>query len=281
MASALLRPAAARRARLDAAVLGRGRRPSRPRRSRSTPCRRATPRSATRAPASTTRSGRWRRCWSCRARARGRGLGRRPVAAELREAGRRAAARPAVEGAPTAVRIRAGSRRGRRAAARGRRGTSGRGRRRRRRTPACRPSGPAHARRRPAGARPRSRSSRSRGPSSRTRRSRVSSAGRRATRRSSQHLEPADILVDGMRGRSALWYRVRVNLIHVPGGRPAGPGAARPRLRPVGRPGHRGVEGGDGGIARPTPGPEVEGVGRARRRTGQAARVTRAAEPGS
>jgi bifunctional non-homologous end joining protein LigD len=30
------------------------------------------------------------------------------------------------------------------------------------------------------------------------------------------HLEPADILVDGMRGRSSLWYRVRVNLIHVP-----------------------------------------------------------------
>ena len=30
------------------------------------------------------------------------------------------------------------------------------------------------------------------------------------------HLEPADILTDGMRGRSSLWYRVRVNLIHVP-----------------------------------------------------------------
>jgi bifunctional non-homologous end joining protein LigD len=29
-------------------------------------------------------------------------------------------------------------------------------------------------------------------------------------------LEPADVLVDGMRGRSSLWYRVRVNLIHVP-----------------------------------------------------------------
>ncbi len=29
-------------------------------------------------------------------------------------------------------------------------------------------------------------------------------------------LEPADILVDGMRGRSSLWYRVRLNLIHVP-----------------------------------------------------------------
>ena len=30
------------------------------------------------------------------------------------------------------------------------------------------------------------------------------------------HLEPADVLVDGMRGRATLWYRVRVNLIHVP-----------------------------------------------------------------
>ncbi len=30
------------------------------------------------------------------------------------------------------------------------------------------------------------------------------------------HLEPADVLVDGMRGRSSLWYRLRVNLIHVP-----------------------------------------------------------------
>src|SRR3954449_9210770 len=30
------------------------------------------------------------------------------------------------------------------------------------------------------------------------------------------YLEPADVLVDGMRGRSAVWYRVRVNLIHVP-----------------------------------------------------------------
>jgi bifunctional non-homologous end joining protein LigD len=29
-------------------------------------------------------------------------------------------------------------------------------------------------------------------------------------------LEEADILVDGMRGRSSLWYRVRVNLTHVP-----------------------------------------------------------------
>ena len=29
-------------------------------------------------------------------------------------------------------------------------------------------------------------------------------------------LDEADVLVDGMRGRSSLWYRVRVNLIHVP-----------------------------------------------------------------
>jgi DNA ligase D-like protein (predicted polymerase) len=31
-------------------------------------------------------------------------------------------------------------------------------------------------------------------------------------------LEEADVLVDGMRGRSSLWYRVRVNLTHVPEG---------------------------------------------------------------
>ncbi|MBB5869036.1 bifunctional non-homologous end joining protein LigD [Allocatelliglobosispora scoriae] len=29
-------------------------------------------------------------------------------------------------------------------------------------------------------------------------------------------LEPADILVDGMRGRSSVWYRIRINLQHVP-----------------------------------------------------------------
>lgn len=30
------------------------------------------------------------------------------------------------------------------------------------------------------------------------------------------HLQPSDILVDGMRGRSSVWYRIRVNLQHVP-----------------------------------------------------------------
>jgi hypothetical protein len=29
-------------------------------------------------------------------------------------------------------------------------------------------------------------------------------------------LEPPDVLVDAMRGRSTAWYRVRVNLVHVP-----------------------------------------------------------------
>ena len=29
-------------------------------------------------------------------------------------------------------------------------------------------------------------------------------------------LEPADVLVDGMRGRSSVWYRIRLNLWHVP-----------------------------------------------------------------
>ncbi|HEX3427214.1 MAG TPA: hypothetical protein VHS36_00265, partial [Candidatus Limnocylindrales bacterium] len=40
--------------------------------------------------------------------------------------------------------------------------------------------------------------------------------------KAAEALEQADVLVDGMRGRSSLWYRVRVNLIHVPeGDRPA------------------------------------------------------------
>jgi hypothetical protein len=30
------------------------------------------------------------------------------------------------------------------------------------------------------------------------------------------HLEPADVLVDAMRGRSTTWTRIRVNLEHVP-----------------------------------------------------------------
>jgi bifunctional non-homologous end joining protein LigD len=30
------------------------------------------------------------------------------------------------------------------------------------------------------------------------------------------HLEPADVLLDAMRGRSSAWYRIRVNLTHVP-----------------------------------------------------------------
>jgi DNA ligase D-like protein (predicted polymerase) len=33
-----------------------------------------------------------------------------------------------------------------------------------------------------------------------------------------QLLEPADILLDGMRGPSSIWYRVRLNLQHVPAG---------------------------------------------------------------
>jgi bifunctional non-homologous end joining protein LigD len=32
----------------------------------------------------------------------------------------------------------------------------------------------------------------------------------------SARLEPADVLVDAMRGRSSVWYRIRVNLVHVP-----------------------------------------------------------------
>jgi hypothetical protein len=31
-----------------------------------------------------------------------------------------------------------------------------------------------------------------------------------------EKLQPADILVDGMRGPSSIWYRIRINLQHVP-----------------------------------------------------------------
>jgi DNA ligase D-like protein (predicted polymerase) len=31
-----------------------------------------------------------------------------------------------------------------------------------------------------------------------------------------RRLEPADVLVDGMRGPSSIWYRIRINLLHVP-----------------------------------------------------------------
>ncbi|MGE0520641.1 MAG: DNA primase, partial [Candidatus Binatia bacterium] len=34
--------------------------------------------------------------------------------------------------------------------------------------------------------------------------------------RAAAHLQPADVLVDAMRGRSSTWTRVRVNLEHVP-----------------------------------------------------------------
>ncbi|HET9540088.1 MAG TPA: DNA primase, partial [Candidatus Limnocylindria bacterium] len=35
-------------------------------------------------------------------------------------------------------------------------------------------------------------------------------------RKAAKHIAEDDVLVDGMRGRSSLWYRVRVNLRHVP-----------------------------------------------------------------
>ncbi|MGH3164426.1 MAG: DNA polymerase domain-containing protein, partial [Trebonia sp.] len=31
-----------------------------------------------------------------------------------------------------------------------------------------------------------------------------------------RHLQPADVLVDSMRGRSSTWTRIRLNLEHVP-----------------------------------------------------------------
>ena len=46
------------------------------------------------------------------------------------------------------------------------------------------------------------------------------------------HLEPADVLVDGMRGRSSLWYRVRANLTHVPASQRPGQEALDPDYDP-------------------------------------------------
>ena len=52
-------------------------------------------------------------------------------------------------------------------------------------------------------------------------------------------LEPADVLVDQMRGRSSAWYRIRINLQHVPEKlRPRTPSPTRKRASPrVGRSG--------------------------------------------
>ena len=48
--------------------------------------------------------------------------------------------------------------------------------------------------------------------------------------RVAKHLEPADVLVDQMRGRSSAWYRIRINLQHVPEAiRPRTPSPARKR----------------------------------------------------
>jgi DNA ligase D-like protein (predicted polymerase) len=41
-----------------------------------------------------------------------------------------------------------------------------------------------------------------------------------------EKLEPADVLVDGMRGPSSIWYRIRINLQHVPEGQ-------RPQQEPL------------------------------------------------
>jgi bifunctional non-homologous end joining protein LigD len=52
--------------------------------------------------------------------------------------------------------------------------------------------------------------------------------------KAASHLEPADVLVDKMRGRSSLWYRVRINLEHVPARqRPKAP-KAKPEPEPDG-----------------------------------------------
>jgi bifunctional non-homologous end joining protein LigD len=48
------------------------------------------------------------------------------------------------------------------------------------------------------------------------------------------HLQPADVLVDSMRGRSSTWTRVRVNLEHVPEALRPGPEPLDPDDAPHG-----------------------------------------------
>ena len=72
------------------------------------------------------------------------------------------------------------------------------------------------AARRAAAARPPSRSSRSAAP--RKKEDALAGLERWKARHpeAAAHLQPADVLVDSMRGRSSTWTRVRVNLEHVP-----------------------------------------------------------------
>ena len=218
---------------------------SSPRTSRSRRSRRSSRSAAMRRPGSTRPAGSLDALLELSARHEAEGQGDAPVAAELRQAGRRAAARPAVAGAPAEGRVRAGPRASR-ADRRPRSLPSGR--------PRSRPGIPNAGlptewpreppRGTPGGSRPtpdrpaqdvdpghRDQPGRVEGGGAR----RVSSAGRPAIRRPAAHLEPADVLADGMRGRSSLWYRVRVNLIHVPEADRPGQEALDPGLRPVGR----------------------------------------------
>ena len=199
------------------------------------------------------------------------------MATELRQAGRRAAAGPAVPAATRARRVRPGTRRGRRTAAgrRGRAGRGGRGGRPQRRpahgmgrlaTDADRPPQDLHPGRRDlacrvqggGAGRPRTLE----GPPSRARRvPRAAGHPRRRDARPIGRLVPRPGQPDPR-----------------PGGDAAGPGAARIRLRPVGRPGHRGVEGGDRRAARPASGLEAQTQ---ESRTSRTSRIRPEGQPGA
>ena len=155
------------------------------------------------------------------------------MAAELREAGRRAAARPAVEGAPAENRVRGGPRCRRRAAAGGRRRAGGRSRGRR---PQCRPADRVgrhapDADRAPQVEHPRDRDQPRRDEGGGAR-------GPRAVEGAASGGGPAPRAGRRPRRRDA---RPLVALVPGPGqphprpgGRPPAAGAARPGLRPVG-----------------------------------------------
>ena len=211
----LLGPAHARRPRLVPAALGRGAGRRDGGLHARDGARRSTPSGATPGPGSTMPSARWRRCSSCRhatrPRARATRRGRRTT--RSRRASRRGSSRPSKRKADSGVR---------RAAAR----TAGRRPRSPRRAP------PPSRRAIPNAGLPTEWQGSTPSPTGR-RKSNVPviEIGRAPTKaevyeglerwkarhpEAAAYLEPADVLETAMRGRAYAWYRLRLNLIHVP-----------------------------------------------------------------
>ena len=231
----LLRPAAARCPGLDAAPLGRRSPTSRPRSSRSPPCRRCTPTRGDAGAGIDEAVGSLEALLELSARHEAEGQGDAPWPPNYaKQEGEPPRVQPS-QGAPPEDRVRARAE----ASAAGRRRRSPRSGRPRSppatATRACRPSGKARARRRPGAARsniPVIEISRAATKAEaleglerwKARHPEAAAAPRAGRRPGRRHARPLVALVPGPGQPDPR-----------PGGRPARPGAARPGLRPVGR----------------------------------------------